>query len=131
MSASDQIQDGSRGIRQINAEKSLLEDLHDASIQKHMATYPEDDIAFQQGRRKTIEKPGRLLFCAQSACFNLIFDETLQQRWFGTQTETDKENPYRWVGIFDDTGSFVGGVDMPLDWIDLHLRTPEQVKYEF
>jgi hypothetical protein len=100
-------------------------------MQKYIATYCEDDIAFQHGRKKTIEKPGRLLFSAQSASFNLIFDETLQQRWFGTQTETDKQNPYRWVGIFDDTGSFVGGVDMHLDWIDLHLRIPEQVKYEF
>jgi hypothetical protein len=72
------IRDGSGGIQKINVEKSSLGDVHDASIQKYTSPYCEDDIAFQNGRRKTIEKPGRLLFSAQSASFNLIFDEILQ-----------------------------------------------------
>ena len=125
------IRDGGGGIRRINVEKGSLGDGHDVSIQKYIATCSEDDIAFQHGRKKILEKPGRILFSAQSASFNLIFDETLQQRWFRTQTETDKENPYRWVGTFDDTESFMGSVGMSLDWINLRLRTPEQVKYEF
>jgi hypothetical protein len=35
------------------------------------------------------------------------------------------------VGIFDDTESFVGGVDMPLDWINVYLRAQPKLKYEF
>jgi hypothetical protein len=89
------IRDGGGGIRRVNVEKGSLGDGHDVSIQKYIATCSEDDIAFQHGRKKILEKPGRILFSAQSASFNLIFDETLQQRWFRTQTEMDKENPYR------------------------------------
>jgi hypothetical protein len=37
------IQDGSGSIRKIDVEKSSLGDGHDASIQKYMATYQEDD----------------------------------------------------------------------------------------
>ena len=91
--------------------------------------YTETDAAFQARIQRAVEKPGRLLFVAQSAYFTLKFDDMLHERWYGPQTETQKKNPCRWVSILSSTDLFIGGIVLSRERI--HGNLPATHKFEF